>query len=190
MSGFKPYTGFPDGAFKGLRALNVQTFTESNIKNGFQWELGLYNPVLASLAEVDVIVITGSVPLIIKGRALRFDGLGVMTSNFEGPTYTGGTPVPFYNLNHKNATTAQVQILGGVSVTDDGTKISADKYFLGSDSVGNTVTSSEGFETQGEEFIFDANTTYLFRITSIDGAADQRLYSYVIWYEGRTDLPV
>jgi hypothetical protein len=190
MSGFKEYTGIPDGAFRGLRGMTTQSFTESNVKNGFQWELGLYNPALASLAEVDIIVVTGSVPLLIKGRALRFDGLGIFTSNFENVSYTGGTPLPFFNLNNRNPKTPEVVILAGATVVDEGTKMSADKYFLGSNAVGNSVTSSEGFEADGEEFLFDANTNYLFRITSIDGSDAQRLFSYVTWYEGGTDIPV
>jgi hypothetical protein len=190
MSGFKEYTGIPDGAFRGLRALTTQGFIETNVKNGFQWEIGLYDPAFASLAVNDIIVITGSSPIILKGRALRFDGLGLMTSTFEAPSYSGGTPLTFYNLNHKNQAVPQVQILGGATVTADGTQLSADKYFLGSSAAGPNVTSSEGFESNGLEFIFAANTAYLFKITSIDGSDAQRVFSYVTWYEGGTDIPV
>ena len=189
-NGFKTLTGIPGEAFKGLRAITSQSYTEANVKNGVQWEIGLYNAALPSLGVSDIIVITGSIPILLKGRALRFDGLGIFTSTFESPEYTGGTPLPFYNLNHRNQAVPEVQILGGATVTDDGTKLSSDKYFLGSTIAGNNVSASEGFEATGEEFLFDANTTYLFKITSIDGADAQRVFSYVTWYEGDTDLPI
>lgn len=189
MSGFKTPTGIADGAFQGLSALTTQSFIETNVKNGYQWEIGLYDPAFPSEAVNDVVIITGSVPIILKGRALRFDGLGVMTSTYEAPTYTGGTLLPFYNLNHRNQATPEVQVLGGTTVTDDGTKLSSDKYFLGSSASGQNVTSHEGFEAQGEEFVFPANSTFLFKITSIDDSSAQRVFSYVTWYEGNTDIP-
>jgi len=183
-------TALPEGISTGFRAVTTQSYVEANVKNGAQWEVGLYDPVFPSLAVNDVVIITGSVPIVLKGRALRFDGLGLMTSTFEAPAYSGGTPIPFYNLNHRNQATPEIQILGGTTVTDDGVQLSANKYFLGSDAVGNTITSSEGFEAQGAEFIFAANTTYLFKITSIDDTSTQRVFSYVTWYEGDTDLPL
>lgn len=187
--GFKPYNGVPNAVFESMRAMTVQSYAEGNVKLGTQWELGLYDAAFAGAAEKDTILITGSMPLLVKGRALRFDGLGFFTSVFETPTYTGGTPEVFYNVNHRNQATPEVQFLGGASVTVDGTKIATDKYFLGSTAAGNNVTSHEGFEAAGLEFLFAPNTTYLLRTTSID-VDPQRLFSYTTWYEGDTDFPL
>lgn len=103
----------------------------------------------------------------------------------------GGTPIPIYNLNHKNPIPSTVAILGNPTITAEGTKISCDKYILGTNPQGGvSVVSSTLFtEAQGLETVLAPNSTYLFKSTSLETSDTQAIFSYNTWYEGGLDLP-
>lgn len=182
--------GLPALASQGLRAVNVQTYVESNVKLGNQHEFSVYVPALAFDATSDFILVTGALPVALKGRVIRCDGAGVVSSIFQGPAYSGGVAQPYYNLNYKNPVAGLAQIIGGATVTDTGVKVAADKYLIGREAQGNQVTMSEGREAEGLEFIFAPNTAYLFRLASLGTAGTQKVSAYVTWYEGVLDLPL
>jgi hypothetical protein len=188
---YPPLDSFPDGSFAGTRALTVQFYNEANVKNGAQFEASTYNPSLAGGATVGYVVLVGPLPVAIKGRAISVSGLGLKLETFKNPTYTGGVAVPVFNLNTRNANATTVEIFGGVTVTNDGVKVSCDKYVLGSNPQGGSsnVSSTQFSEAAGLEFILAPFTVYYFKSTSLDTAA-QRVFSYNTWYEGELDLPI
>lgn len=178
--------GIPDGAFTGLRAMTVQSYIEANVKNGVQFEASAYIPALAGGANNDTVFITGAKPVIVKSRQIGFDGSGILARVFRAPTYTGGTPVPIYNLNTVTPVTATVTGLGGSVVTAAGTEIAAPAAMIGSDIPGSATQGTYG--VAGSERLLAANTTYLLRLTSLDNVA-QQVSVYLTWYEGQPDLP-
>lgn len=182
--------GIPEGAFEGLRAMIIQSYVESNVKLGLQYEIGFYNPALAAEATVYFILQTGNNPIVLKGRRLEFDGLGIQSTVFENPTFTGGDAAPIYNLNHKNPVVGEVVLLTSPSVTDEGTQVQATKTFLGASLNGNQIQVETGQEAGGIEYIYAPNTAYLFKVESIDSSDTQRLSSYATFYEGGLDLPL
>lgn len=183
-------TESPDGLYSGTRAITTQNYTEANAKNGVQYELATYNPALAAGATTDYIVITGAKTVSIKGRALQFDGSGLRLETYEGPTYTGGAPVPYYNLNFKNPVSGLAQIIGGMTVTNPGVQKASHKVLLGSTGQGNSVLSSASNEAQGLETVLNANSVYLFRTVSLSATGAQRVASFSTWFEGDLDFPL
>lgn len=177
----------PPGAYSGLRALTIQTYNEANIKNGVQYEIASDVPALINGGNIDVVFTTGANPVIIKGRIVKFNGISLATRVYRGPTFTGGTIVPYFNLNDRNPVAGTVIIRSGATVTAPGVEFGAPTFDLGSTGQGNSSLST--YSVVGNERILAPNTTYLQRITN-DSGATQRVSSYLTWYEGGTDLPL
>lgn len=168
--------------YTGLQAFTTQGFTEANVKNGSQFDAANYVPALASLGSVDLIFQTGSLPVLIKAQNVAFDGAGVQVELFEGPTYSGGVSDTPFNLSDIDPKASTVTILMGVTTTDDGVKIAPTLTMLGGVEPGNKATPTG--MVAGLDRALAPNTTYLRRITSIDGAGAQRVATYATWYEG------
>lgn len=177
----------PPGVFSGFRAQTVQSYNEANVKNGNQFELSSNTAALAAGASIDVIFTTGASPVIIKGRIVKFDGLSLATRVYRAPTFTGGSIVPYFNLNDRNPATGLSTVRSGATVTATGTEFGAATFDIGSAGNGNSSLST--YSVSGNERLLAANTVYLQRITN-DSAATQRVASYLTWYEGGTDLPL
>lgn len=177
---------FPAGAFLGLRALSTQSYNEANVKNGVQYEISSNAPALVNAATIDTIFITGSLPVIIKNRTVKFNNISLLTQVFKGPTYSGGSSIPYFNLNDRNPVAGGVTVISGATVTAPGTQFGAPTYDIGTAGQGNTTVST--FSTLGQERLLNPNTTYMLRITN-DSGSTQRVSSYLSWYEGGTDLP-
>lgn len=198
VSGFTTYEAFvwrtshsvemiPPGAFSGLRAMTVQSYVESNVKNGVQYEVSALSSAVAAGANVDIVFRTFANPVVIKAREITFNGARLIARAYVNPTYTGGTPAPYFNLNTRNPVTGTVQILVGATVTNPGVESSAATYALGSTGQGNTVVGS--YRIAGSERVIAPNTTVMLRITNTDSVA-QDIATYATWYEGGTDLPI
>lgn len=175
-----------DKAFRGLRALVTQSYTEANVKNGVQFEASGYNAAVAAGGNFDVEFNTGSKPVIIKDRQIAFTGTGITVNVYETPTTSAGTAGTVYNLNRINPVAATVSFKTAPTVTGTGTQVGTTNYGIGGSGVGQTVVSA--FSSQGAERILKPNTKYLLRITNNDAAA-QKIAAYLTWYEGGTDLP-
>lgn len=175
----------PLGVSEGFRALNVQTYTESNSKLGLQHE-GSTLFTLGALDKNDTFFVTGALPVSLKGRVIGYTGDGVTAEIYTGATYTGGTPAVYQNASDINPVAGLSQIIVGATVSDAGTLAFAPNHLIGN-------TSNQGKGTAGivvgRESLLKPNTTYLFRITSIDSAA-QDVTSLLTWYEGELDLPL
>ena len=176
----------PAYAFLGMRALNVQSYTESNIKLGVEHEASrLFT--LAGSANSDSILITGSNPIALKARTLGYDGSGIEARIFRAPTYSGESAliVP-RNPNDLNPVTSEVALYTDAVVTVDGTEVFAPAFLLGAP--GNKTKGAVGAEV-GQEKILRPNTVYLLRLTNLDTQAMQ-VAAYISWYEGGLDLPL
>lgn len=181
--------GFPPGVFEGNRALNVQTYTETNVKRGVQFEASSFVASVAAAANVDVLITTGNLPVTIKNREIATTATTATYTLYKNPTATAGTSVPVYNLN-TNPAIAQstgVTIAMAATTTSPGTQVSASTYIIGSTGVGQTVLGT--FDTLGIERQLAPNTTYLVRFTNT-GSATCNVSVSTTWFEGITDLPL
>lgn len=172
--------------FNGERAINTQSYTESNIKLGVQHEASVLLLGVTGGASNDTIWLTGPSPVILKSRSIGFSGSGVSALIFEGATYSGGTPIPIYNPNAINPVATEALILSGATITDEGIQIFAAEHLIGSASQQGKGSSTRPF---GQEKIMKPNTVYLFRLTSLDAQAED-ITSLVSWFEGEPDFPV
>lgn len=175
-----------DKAFRGHRALTTQSYTETNTKNGLQYEASWYNATVAAGASFDVEFNTGAKPVIIKNRQIAFTGVGVTINVYEAPTTSGGTAGTVYNLNRIKSVATTVSHKIAPTVSAPGTQIGATTYGFGGTGVGQTIVSSFAAPDVGR--VLKPNTKYLLRITNNDAAA-QKVAAYITWYEGTPDLP-
>ena len=175
----------PDGLFSGTRAITTQSYTEANSKLGVEHE-GSTKYTATSLSVNDTFFVTGSLPVALKGRVIGFTGDGVTAEIFTGATYTGGASVPYQNASDINPVAGLSQIIVGATVSTEGTLAFAPDHLIGNTS--NQGKGSTG-AIVGREKLLKPNTTYLFRITSLD-AATQDIASLLTWYEGELDLPL
>ena len=175
---------FPVGSFEGFRALTVQSYTEANSKIGVEHEGStLFTAPGGSVNNT--FFVTGALPVSLKGRVIGFTGDGVTAEIFTGATYTGGTSAPYQNASDINPVAGLSQIIVGALLVDPGVLAFAPDYLIGNTS--NQGKGSTG-AIVGREKLLKPNTTYLFRITSLD-AATQDIASLLTWYEGGLDLP-
>lgn len=175
-----------DKAFRGLRALVTQSYTEANVKSGLQFEASVYNATVAAGTNFDIEFQTGTKPVIIKDRQVAFTGAGITINVYEAPTTSAGTAGTVYNLNRRNPIAATASYKTAPTVTAAGTQVGATTYGLGGTGAGPSSVSA--FVTPGVERVLKPSTKYLLRITNNDAAA-QRIAAYITWYEGTPDLP-
>lgn len=181
--------GFPPGVFEGNRALNIQTYTETNVKRGVQFETSAFIPSVLAAANVDVLIVTGPLPVTIKNRSIATTAVTATYTLYKNPTATAGTSVPIYNLN-ANPAIAQatgVAINLTATTTSVGTQIAAPVYIVGSTGNGQAVLGT--FDTLGIERQLAPNTTYLARFSNTSAATCSVAVSST-YFEGFTDLPL
>jgi hypothetical protein len=109
-----------------------------------------------------------------------------MLSTFlsKGPSYTGGTELPVFNLNDFNAVPEDVVIKAGVTVTDIGTQVSPTINSLGTDNQNPNDTQSALGIDNGVERVLEPNSNYLFRITNEDSVSATTIAAVATWYQG------
>lgn len=166
----------------GFQAFTTQSFTEANSKNGNQYEVSGFVASLAAGANVDTIFTTGEWPVIVKSRAVGFNGASLQANVYKNPVFSGGTITPYYNLSDLAPLASDVVIRSGATVTSPGTQFGATTYYIGSATPGSSANVGT-FSTQGIERILSPNTTYMLRITNTDMEA-QTIASYLTWYAG------
>ena len=161
-------TPFPSGLFSGTRAITSQSYTEANVKNGLQFELSMYNATLAASGNLDILITTGSLPLIIKAKEVSFSGAGVTSSLYEGGVYSAGSAISIYNFNRINPSTSTITAVSSPTITTLGTQVSSPGVSIGSTGQGSITFGSYG--TTGTERILLPNTKYLARTTNNDSS--------------------
>ena len=174
---------------RGLKAVITQSYTEANVKNGVQFAQSNFVPALGSSAIVEFALVTGSKPISMKGRVFQYDGEGVSVEVFTDCSITGGTPSTPYNLNDRSDNETETRLVSGFTSPVYGDSFIGERAYLGSSQQGNRVITTVSEEVFGLETIYKENTTYIIRVTSIDGSDTQRLSSYFTYYEGDFDLP-
>lgn len=177
----------PVQAFLGWRAMNVQSYIESNVKLGLLWEFTSLNNSLAASAKQYLVMRTTSKKVIIKIRNITFTGTGIIAKVYKAPTFSGGSAAAFFNLRQDGgAQPSTVTLTSGVTVSNVGTEVAAATYGIGGDGNGQTTISTQTAE--GVERILDDNEYYLLEIQNTDTVA-RRVATQVIWFEGEPDLP-
>jgi hypothetical protein len=178
--------GLPEGVTAGTRALTTQSYTEANSKLGVEHEGSTLLTGIVGLSENDTFFVTGALTVALKGRVIGYTGDGVTAEIFTGATYTGGASVPYQNASDINPVTGLSQIIVGATVANEGTLAFAPDHLIG-----NTSQQGKGSTGSivGREKLLKANTTYLFRLTSLDTQL-QDITSLLTWYEGGLDLPL
>lgn len=184
-----PFNSIDPRVYAGTQALTTQSFVEANCKNGVQYELATYDANFIVGANRDFILLTGAKPILIKGRMFSFTGDEISTTVYRNPTYTGGTPVTYYNLSTTTPVAGLATILGTPTVSNVGTQISPTYRLLGSLPQGGqavSVTEAEGGVPELER-VLAANSVFLFRTTNT-GTVTSKFSSKNTWFEG--DLSV
>lgn len=190
----------------GLRALTVQFYTEANVKNGLQFSASTYFTGLAAGTTVDIIVVTGDTPVIVKAQyiAVRDTDSDILSDWYLNPTYSGGANITLgiYNQTEISPQPTTITLFGPTptnaaagdftlnastkpTITAVGTKIQPTIATLGTSSIGGGHNSRNTLV--GLEQVLAPNSVYLYRRTvrSAVGA----MFGFSTWYEGSPDLP-
>jgi hypothetical protein len=184
-------TGIPPLAFAGLRAINVQTYIESNVKLGQQFYIQSQIPVMEHGTLYNATFKTGALPVLVKDRQVYGNGNAWSYQAFKAPTgVSGGTPITIQNFNDINPGTSLCTLTTGVTATGYGTPWGDAQRVFGSNSATNRV--GQGLVPGGDK-ILKPNSTYLIQFNNFDtttGAAGEANIDYFLsWYEGQPDLP-
>lgn len=173
------------GVYVGVEAFTTQSFVEANCKNGTQYEISTYDANFVNGTNRDFVVITGSKPILIKNRVFQFTGSQLTVNIYRNPTYTGGTPLTYYNMSTINPVVGLAQILGAPTVSAVGTQIAPTTVLLGNvPQTGQAiVTTNDESSVRGLERVLAPNSVFLFRTTNSSPIA-MALSSKNTWYEG------
>lgn len=181
--------GYDPRTIDGLKAITTQSFSELNSKLGTQYEASFYNPSLAASGDQYIVIVVGDGHIIFKDIALQFDSEVISVQFFSGPTYTGGTEIDVFNMHSGEPVPNDVTLLGGATVTDEGTPISAVETSIGSQGAGNraVAVSAQG---AGAERILEPNSTYLFKLTNVDTVNAAAVAGIATWYQGPLSVDI
>lgn len=197
-------SGIPDGAYKGFRAQNVQSYDESNKKLGTQWEASR-RIVAATLGGkyYSIIKVGSTYPIDLKSRVIGATGAGVIGRIFElqpSDITAYGTPDPWYNMRFDLANPAvnqpDTKLYVESAVTFAGGKTGATLATLarkrGADLIGetNAQNQAKGFLPQatGSNRIIYQDKIALLELESLEAA--QNISARLEIYEGGLDLPL
>lgn len=161
-----PNAPLDERLYTGYKALVVQSFTESNSKNGTQHSLSTRNIAVAAGGTLDVTLTTGALPVIIKGLAIQYTGSQIETTLYKGTVATGGATLSQYNMNTQAGLSplsiAKTSSGSPFTITNQGVQASPTEFFYGIADQGNRSTPS--FITAGIERILAPNIVYMRRI--------------------------
>lgn len=179
-------------AINGFRAPCVQSYDEMNKKRGRQWAASRLvlaaQPSTGAINSTGVyysVLVTGDLPIDLKRREFAHSGTSVVADIFESPTYTGGTPDPIYKACGIANTTTDVQLLVGITLTDESTKFAPTIYAIGPSS---QVSKGVANVLYGSNYILAPNTSYLLKFYSTD-TQPQDIAARIEFYDGGLDVP-
>lgn len=123
-----------------------------------------YTNPLASGSSLDIAIAfaSGVSPQISINGLCGGDAIGYL---YEGATVTGGTALTAINKNRNSLITSQSAALLNPTVTNTGTMI------LNQILIGGSGKKAGGGQTGSSDLILKPLTTYLFRITNVNGTA-------------------
>ena len=139
--------------------------SELRLEEGRAYALGYsytFDNPLAAGASLDIALAfaAGITPEISISGLCVGDAIGYL---YEGATVTGGTPLTAINKNRNSLTASQSAALLNPTVTDTGTMI------LRQVLIGGSGKKASGGQTGSADLILKPLTTYLFRITNVNG---------------------
>ena len=176
----------PDFAATGGRALNVQSYVESNTKLGSQFYI-LVNGSVAASGTYNLVFTTGSKVVLVKGRSLYTNGTSVSLQIFKAPIgVSGGTPIAVQNYNDINPVATTASGLSGATVTGNGTAWGGLEHIYNSSAAGQRTGS--GLAPGGDRVLLP-NKSYMVQIVNGDSTAAAPFDYFLTWFEGQPDLP-
>jgi len=179
----------PDYVATGGRALNVQTYTESNTKFGTQFYFQTTQASVAGGATYNMVFTTGAKPVLIKQRTLYTNGTNFSLQLFKTPTgVSGGTAIAVQNYNDINPVATTVSVLGGATVTGNGTAWGDKAHIWNASANGQGQQSGSGLPP-GADRILGPSKSYLIQLINNDLVNAAPFDYFLTWFEGQPDLP-
>ena len=154
------------------------TVSELRIVEGRTFAIGAVYPFSAPLADgssIDIAIAwpSGVNPVISISGLCAGDAMGYL---YENATVTGGTSITPVKLNRALNTTSQAVALLNPTVTSLGTKV------LEQILIGGQGKKASGGGVGSSDMILKGLTTYLFRLTNVNGTA-HAAEIILEWYE-------
>ncbi len=186
MSGCPSINDIPPGAAEGLRAINVQSYEESNRKLGSQW--GASRRIIGATAggKYYSILKARTLPIDLKARIFSYTGDGLIAR-----FYTGFTPQtlpaaePVYSKRPAKAAFRDFDLYALASAPASlGNRWSEDLVLEGSASNQNKGVVNAA---AGQGWVIDPQTEVLLEIESLSA---QNISSTLAMYNGFLDLPL
>lgn len=182
-------TGLPDYAATGGRAINTQSYTESNTKLGTQFYFQFYNASLAAGGTYNIVFTVGSKIVLVKNRTLYTNCVNMAVQLFKAPTgVSGGTPIAVQNYNDINPVAATANVLGGAAVTGNGTSWGSPAHIWNASANGQGQQSGSGLAPLGDRVLLPGKA-YLIQIVNNDLVNAAPFDYFLTWFEGTPDLP-
>lgn len=141
----------------------------------YAYKLNPYASMLGAGASIDIAIAwaTGKTPHLIYAANCGGDSEIYM---YENAVVTGGTSFTAVNRNRTSATTSASAILINPTVSSVGTELHAE--FIS----GGVGKKAGGGDAYASEQVLSPLTTYLFRLTNVNGTAHMA-HLYLEWYE-------
>lgn len=185
MSGCPSINDIPPGSFEGFRAMNVQSYEESNRKLGSQW--GASRRILAATAggKYYSIIKTRTLPVDLKARIFSYTGDGLIARFYTGFTPQAlPTPEAVYCKRPARPAFRDFDLYAlAAAPASLGVKWSEDLFLEGS-----TSNQSKGVASisAGQGWIIDQNQEILLEIESLSA---QNITATLAMFNGLLDLP-
>jgi hypothetical protein len=178
----------PDYAATGGRALNVQSYTESNTKLGSQFYFQTTLASLAGGATYNIVFTVGAQVVLVKARTLYTNGVNMSLQLFKAPTgVSGGSAIAVQNYNDINPVATTVSVLGGATVAGAGTSWGSPEHIYNASATGPGQRSGSGLAPGGDRVLLPGKL-YLIQLINADTNAAPFDY-FLTWFEGTPDLP-
>lgn len=141
----------------------------------YAYHLNPYSSMLAAGASIDIAIAwaSGKTPHLIYSANCGGDAEVYM---YENATVTGGTSFTALNRNRTSTTTSSTAILINPTVSSLGTQLHGE--FI----AGGVGKKAGGGDAYASEQVLDDLTTYLFRLTNVNGTSHMA-HLYLEWYE-------
>jgi hypothetical protein len=158
--------------------LPTQEIGVLRLVEGRTYAIGAAYPLtspLANGASIDIAIAfpTGVMPVISISGLCGGDAMGYL---YEGASVTGGTSITPVNKNRNSTTASQGVALLNPTVNTLGTKL------LEQILIGGSGKKASGGQTGSSDLILKPLTTYLFRLTNVNGTA-HAAEMILEWYE-------
>lgn len=181
MSLLTNHAGLLGRLAQGFTAVTTQNFVEAHAKNGRMFEYSTATDSLAAGATVTLgLTVPAGFVCIVKARDIVYDLESATAITYEGSVFTGGTPVPLYNML-SNGAAPNLLLVSEPTVTTLGTQAFATTYLMGPTS-GGTGNRTQLAAVPGLQRVL-APGQYILRVTNT-GTYTGRLRVYSALFEG------